>query len=566
MKKHFYTILLSVLLACFAFLLVGCSDNEPKNNLSDVLENKAPFISEIGTSAYLKDYKIGVGTLSIPIDAIPSKYVYVDLDNDGANELVVNISDKYGYYLVLHWNGQDVYGFEFNARSLLSLKTDGSFMRSNGAARNSYCKMSFDNNSYTIIDEAIKDSTAGNFELKGKNVSVEALNEFISNWNLKSNVEWKNIKVSEETDKSDTNVKDKINLNDYVSVRFDGKNLAGYAYVSFDREKFLLDNINNISFNQDNLQVYKELYGNSGKSAANDILEYVSVGLNKQSKLSNEDEIELVWRIDTEKLTSYFEWEYICAPQLFTVTGLEEAETFDPFEDFTINFSNIAPYGKANVYSYGPYNGNYKLSKEEGLSNGDIITVTYSCSDIPDMIERYGTYPSCYEKTYTVSGLKSFPRSIDDFSDKLLSDINVTADNYFSQFQEETISNYGMIVEKYDIVGYAFIAPTVNVGYNDSKFYAVYKVEAKATYEGQYQSTQYYVVLEFNNPIITDDICSMNTKNYSIPYHTTDAVVFSEKYHATYVSASGFNTKDEITQYLNNYISSRSELVFQTYQ
>ena len=426
MKKQLWIISLLTALVCFALLLVGCSSNKSEKLLSDVLDNKITFISENGSATYLKDYKIGIGTLSSPIDAIPSQYIYVDMDRDGEKELVVNVSDKYGYYLVFHYSGQEVYGFEFNERSLLSLKTDGSFMASNGAASNSYCKIAFDDNSYTIIYEAVKDGMAGKFELDGENVSIEALNEFINDWNLKTNVEWTDIEESPETTNDDTDdSKEKINLNNYISVRFSGKNLAGYASVSFDKEKFLLDNINNISFNKDNLQVYRELYGNTDKSAANAILSYVFVSLNKNSKLSNGDAVEIVWNFDEEKIKTYFEWNYVCTSQSFTVAGLTEADTFDPFEKVEVSFSGNAPYAKASVYNYGyVYNGSYTLSQSENLKNGDEIKVIYNCEDKATMIAKYGKYPSSYEKTYKVSGLNTYVQAIDEISseayDKLI--------------------------------------------------------------------------------------------------------------------------------------------------
>ena len=159
-------ILLMVTLVCFSLLVIGCSSYRSDKILSRVLNNKTTFITESGKTTYLKEYKIGEGTLSTPFDADPSKYVFVDMDGDRKNELVINISNDYGYYLVLHYNGKNVYGFEFTVRSLMSLKTDGSFMQSGGAASSSYCKISFDDDGYTIIDEAIKDSTMGKFELK----------------------------------------------------------------------------------------------------------------------------------------------------------------------------------------------------------------------------------------------------------------------------------------------------------------------------------------------------------------------------------------------------------------
>ena len=216
-----------------------------------------------------------------------------------------------------------------------------------------------------------------------------------------------------------------INLNNYISVKFEGNNLAGYASVKFDKEKFLLDNINNITFNKQNEQVYRELYGNTDKSAANAILSYVSVSLNKNSKLSNGDTVETIWNFNEEKIKTYFEWNYVCTSQSYTVAGLTEADTFDPFEKVEVSFSGNAPYAKASVYNYGyDYNGSYTLSQSDNLKNGDEIKVIYNCEDKATMIANYGKYPSSYEKTYKVSGLNTYVQSIDEISseayDKLI--------------------------------------------------------------------------------------------------------------------------------------------------
>lgn len=165
--------------------------NENQKILGAVLENKKTFITENGKAVFLKNYKIGEGYYSELIMANPCEYVYVDFDSDGKEELVVNISKMQGFYLVLHYNGYDIYGYEFGIRSLSALKSDGSFMQSGGTASNYYCRMSFEQNKINIIYTAIKDSTAGKFQLNGKECSIQELNEYINDWYLKENVQWK---------------------------------------------------------------------------------------------------------------------------------------------------------------------------------------------------------------------------------------------------------------------------------------------------------------------------------------------------------------------------------------
>ena len=181
-------IAVTIIIACL-LCLISCGGNESLDVLAGVLDNNAMFIAENGDATYLKDYKVAGGEL--PVDSVPAKYVYVDMDGDKNDELVIEFSDTYGHYLVLHYNGQEVYGFEFNLRALLSLKTDGSFMGSNGAASHSYNKLSFGKDRYVIINEAIKDDMQGIYELGGKAASIVAVDEFIDNWNKKTDVEWK---------------------------------------------------------------------------------------------------------------------------------------------------------------------------------------------------------------------------------------------------------------------------------------------------------------------------------------------------------------------------------------
>lgn len=417
--------ILSIFLFCIIiFTLCACStkNEDSESLLTAVLNNEKTFITENGEAVLLQNY---LTSHSIPSLSSPIEYVFVDFDEDKVDELVINISSDYGLYLVLHYNGFDIYGYEFGIRSLNVLKTDGSFIGSNGAASTYYCRLTFEDNNANVIYTAVKDSRMNRFELNGEEAPIESINEYINDWNLKESVEW--IKYSSSSDITHTqeitavnsndkiNVSNnltKINLNNYISVSFEGNNLAGYGSVKLDKEKFLLDHINNISFNKDNLQVYRELYDNTNKSAANAITKYISVDLDKRSDLSNGDTVKTVWKIDEEKVNTYFEWDYVCTSETFTVTGLTEADVFDPFDTVKIVFSGIAPNGSASIYNQGTnYGGTYNITPSNNLKNGDIITVTYSCSDKATMIKKYGKYPSYFEKNYTVSGLDSTVQS-----------------------------------------------------------------------------------------------------------------------------------------------------------
>ena len=63
--------------------------NTAKYELTDILNNKIPFTDKSGKSVYLKNYR----SEKYPdLQIKPDKYTIIDLDNDGANELVLYLS------------------------------------------------------------------------------------------------------------------------------------------------------------------------------------------------------------------------------------------------------------------------------------------------------------------------------------------------------------------------------------------------------------------------------------------------------------------------------------------
>lgn len=121
--------------------------NTAKYELTDILNNKISFTDESGKSVYLKNYR----SEKYPdLQITPEKYTIIDLDNDGANELVLYLSPDFGLYLVFHEYNGVIYSFEFTERDMIDLKQDGSFIQSSSAAINSYVTLKFSKDKYTI--------------------------------------------------------------------------------------------------------------------------------------------------------------------------------------------------------------------------------------------------------------------------------------------------------------------------------------------------------------------------------------------------------------------------------
>jgi len=62
-----------------------------------------------------------------------SRYSIVDLDKDGTPEIVVELSLA-GEQLIFHYTGSSVYAYPFSQRGMNTLKEDGTYCASNGAA------------------------------------------------------------------------------------------------------------------------------------------------------------------------------------------------------------------------------------------------------------------------------------------------------------------------------------------------------------------------------------------------------------------------------------------------
>lgn len=153
--------------------------------LKEVMNNEKKFTTEDKKETFLKDFII-VENETAKVD----KYAFVDMDNDGIEELVILTTSDYGAYIVLHYENEVVYGYKIGIRSLESLKKDGTFIASSGATSNEYQTMSFDKNKYKTTSFAVYDTVNKVYKVNGKKVSKEAAKEYTENWATRENVEW----------------------------------------------------------------------------------------------------------------------------------------------------------------------------------------------------------------------------------------------------------------------------------------------------------------------------------------------------------------------------------------
>lgn len=120
-----------------------------------VLDNSIPFISTDADEGYEKMY-LSDFTNNEYEPSTPRAFAYLDLDEDGQNEVVLEMDYGLdGAYAVLKEIDGTIYGYDFNYRSINPLYADGTIMGSNGAANNELYRLEF------TTDGALENLDAG---------------------------------------------------------------------------------------------------------------------------------------------------------------------------------------------------------------------------------------------------------------------------------------------------------------------------------------------------------------------------------------------------------------------
>lgn len=198
--------------------------------------------------------------------------------------------------------------------------------------------------------------------------------------------------------------KTKIDLSKYVTITYSGYNTIGHASAEIDYEKLAAD--------------YGEKLeeGLSGITAQLAFYAVATGKLDKTEGLTNGDEITFIWNNDESNAAVIQAFEKNHKLNLVfknvteKVSGLENADVYDPFESITLNFSGYSSLGNASIdTSFAKVkNLRYTVSPDSNLSNGDEVTVSVSApygESLEDYCMSYGYVPGQKEKTYTVSGL-----------------------------------------------------------------------------------------------------------------------------------------------------------------
>ena len=211
MKRYFLRTLLAVL--TLALLLTACGqqsddsndappDAQPGNLYEDFFTGNVTATAnlinagvEASTASFrAPDVYATTGVDGSDMDWTITRFALLDMDGDGADELVLDIdySGEEEYVILTCYDGA-VYANQIVYRGFLSPKADGTFEWSNGAFDNGASRARFENGVLVYDDFAAvssDDSGSVTYTLNGESVSEEDFDAFIAEQNAKDDLAW----------------------------------------------------------------------------------------------------------------------------------------------------------------------------------------------------------------------------------------------------------------------------------------------------------------------------------------------------------------------------------------
>ena len=311
------------------------------------------------------------------------------------------------------------------------------------------------------------------------------------------------------------NQKKKVNINDYISVEYNGYETAGTAYVDFDETGFSeavikaqgkkLKNVKSL----DDLD-WSDLTDLMGSSNW-DLIDSITFDVKPDSDLSNGDVVTVTasWNEDYEKKAGV---KILSKEQKFTVEGLEEVKEVDPFEDIEVTFSGTPPY----VYPNWTNNSDddylrylwFNFEDYDSLDVGDTVTLTVDESEENALANGYKFTQT--SKEYIVSGVDSYVTSAADISadnlDSMKNEATDVLDAYFAN-NNSYIGNSGFSYEG----SYYLVAKNSDTWGDTNVLYLVFSTTVTSA-ENAFEPTVVYFPVKYTNIMaLSDGSQSFNT-------------------------------------------------------
>lgn len=341
-------------------------------------------------------------------------------------------------------------------------------------------------------------------------------------------------------------MEDSIDMNQYLTIEAEGYDGYGKLHAAINWDAVEEKYGEKLSFTEEAGKTFGGLI--SLMSPMDVLQDCVRVELETYSGLSNGDTVAYTWKVD-EDLANMLKCKIKCKDGSFSVSDLQQAETFDLFSQLEVEFTGTAPEGRASLTYTGTElrSDAFRCDKSRDLSNGDTITVSISDSNVELLAEQLGKVPESLEKQYTVQGLNSYVRKASEIDETALAEMQKQAsDEYIShaaQWKEDKK------LENLSYLGNYLLTSKDGAG---NYLYLVYKASIRNYYADSQQTydqvNEVYWYTRFENLMVNGDgKTEVDVRDYSTPY---DSVYFdtsgNDSYGAKRWSYYGYKTLEEL--------------------
>lgn len=264
------------------------------------------------------------------------------------------------------------------------------------------------------------------------------------------------------------------------------------------------------------------------------------------SACGNSKSIEDINEKDIEQALSELDKEYSDSKKESSSEKTQEIAPIDPFENLKVTFDGVAPYSSVKM-SGGNSSVTYTASVEEGMKNGDVITITAEA-------KKSGVSLAATEKDYIAEGLAAYAMSVDEIPEETQEKMKNQAKD---SLQAACASwREGNSLKDAEFMGYYFIH--AKDGFSETPYneiYCVYKMNASVTGlkrhgDGKTQETGeeiYYTYFRYSDIILLPDgTCSLDLSKGQMTNNTIDSDYGYYNLIATFYTYKGYKDLDSM--------------------
>ena len=271
------------------------------------------------------------------------------------------------------------------------------------------------------------------------------------------------------------NMSKKVPLDECIKVDLYGYDTQGYAVVSLDEEA-LLECIADAKGEELKKEGSKSRERQMEDWEFDEIIELIEITADKDTGLSNGDEILIEISFDNEEAKEYG-IKFVGDTYKHKVKGLEELEEVDLFEDLEVNFKGTAPFVYLEYYYDGDltYTGKFSADKSNDLNVGDVVTITFEGEE--DLLEL-GYKVTTTSKEYTCEDVDKYLEKTAEIDKEALDNMKKDAQDCIEAYFAKNTDYIGYTNLSY--AGNYVLVRKDNVSYEVNKVYIIYSAEVSS--------------------------------------------------------------------------------------